>query len=176
MTAAASTGCGSRTFRDALGRFATGVTIVTASTGTGRPVGATMSSFNSVSLDPPLVLFSVGHRLRSLDAFRAAAGFAIHVLGQEQAALAQRFGRSAPEKWDGLAYTRGHGAAPVIAGALAHFECRPHARHRAGDHDVFIVEVVRHRIRAGGEPLLFYAGELRGLGGAEDAPPPPDIR
>jgi len=163
-------------FRQALSRFATGVTIVTATGPDGLPVGATMSSFNAVSLEPPLVLFSVGHGLRSLAAFRQAPGYAIHVLHSDQAELARRFGRpaagpDAAEKWDGLSWRPGHGAAPVLNGALAHFECRPHARHRAGDHDVFIVEVVRQTLHdEDGEPLLFYGGRLFGLGAAT-APP-----
>lgn len=159
-------------FRQALGQFATGVTIVTASGPDGHPVGATMSSFNAVSLAPPLVLFSVGHGLRSLPAFRQARGFAIHVLRREQEGLARRFGRpgdgpQGAEKWADLSWGQGHGAAPVLDGALARFECRPHARHRAGDHDVFIVEVVRQTMSGGeepGEPLLFYGGRLLGLG------------
>ncbi|MEQ8346539.1 MAG: flavin reductase family protein [Sneathiellaceae bacterium] len=157
-----------RAFRGALGRFATGVTIVTASAPDGMPAGATVSSFNAVSLQPPLVLFSMGHGLRSLALFRQAPSFAIHVLDRAQAELARRFGRQEPgerpgAKWQNLAFDRGQGGAPILADALACFECRPHARHPAGDHDIFVVEVLRLALRDDGDPLLFYAGQLLGL-------------
>ena len=157
-----------RIYRDVLARFATGVTIVTARMEDGTPLGATMNSFNSVSIDPPLVLFSVGNRLQSLSGFRRAQGFAIHILAQEQRELALRFGRQAADKWNSVSYVHGFGGAPVLDGALACFECKPFACHPGGDHEIFVVEVVRLTSSSGGDPLIFFSGQLRGLG--EDEP------
>ncbi len=151
-----------RLFRRVLGLFPTGVTIVTTWDEAGRPVGATVSSFNSVSLDPPLVLFSLAKTMACCDAFAAGGPIAIHVLGAEQESLSNRFARGGADKWADLNFgARDHGA-PLLEGALATFECRPYAQYPGGDHTIFVAEVERLRFRDG-EPLVFCAGGYRQL-------------
>ena len=155
----------SRDLRDALGRFATGVAVVTACDRLGAPVGMTMSSFNSVSLDPPLVLFSVDRRALSLPEMCAARGYAINVLGSPQQHLSTRFARSREDKWVDVEHSPGFGDAPVLAGVLAHFECKPYAQYDGGDHVIFVCEVVRAVCSPDGrEPLVFYRGKYHTVG------------
>jgi len=160
-----------RALRKALGRFATGVTIVTAGLPGGTLLGVTMNSFSSVSINPPLVLFSVGKNLQSLEGLRKAEGFAIHVLDFEHHDLAVRFGRATQDKWSGISFTRGFGGAPLLEGALAQFECKPYSQYPGGDHEIFVVEVVRQTVRRDGEPLVFFRGGLRSLGPDHPATP-----
>ena len=154
----------SRTFRDALGMFATGVTIVAAAGEDGEPVGMTVSSFNSVSLDPPLVLFSVDRGALSLPMLRRAPGYAISVLSAEQAELSRRFAATGAEKWAGLELEIGYGGAPLIPDAIAVFECRPYAVYDGGDHEIFVGEVVAYRSGHAAAPLVFFGGAYRSLG------------
>ena len=149
-----------REFRNALGHFPTGVAVVTAS-GAER-IGMTMSSFNSVSLDPPLVLFSVDRRSHSLAAMERAEGYAVNVLGQHQEDLSRRFARALEDKWQDVEHRPGHAEAPVLDGVVAHFECVPYARHHGGDHVIFLARVV-HFEAIGGAPLVFYRGSYRRL-------------
>lgn len=151
-----------RAFRQTLGAFATGVAVIAAEAADGTLVGMTMSSFNSVSLDPPLVLFSVARTALSLPALRTAGAYGISVLAHDQQELSGRFARAQGEKWAGVAHLRGHGGAPLLDGAAAHLECVPHAIHDGGDHEVFIARVVAHRVAAA-EPLIFHAGRYRTL-------------
>jgi flavin reductase (DIM6/NTAB) family NADH-FMN oxidoreductase RutF len=147
-------------FRDALGSFATGVAIVTARNAGAEPIGMTMSSFNSVSLDPPLVLFSVDRKALSFAEMCAARGYAINVLGRPQQHLSARFSRSREDKWADVAHSPGFGDAPVLADVLAHFECKPYAQYDGGDHVIFVCEVVRaSRSSNDEEPLIFYRGK-----------------
>jgi flavin reductase (DIM6/NTAB) family NADH-FMN oxidoreductase RutF len=153
-----------RAFRRALGEFATGVAVITARSGAGQFVGMTMSSFNSVSVDPPLVLFSVDRRAHSLDAMIAAKGFAVNVLSREQEGLSDRFARALGDKWSDVEHNPGHAEAPLLAGALAHFECEPYATHDGGDHVIFIVRVLKYTVRGdGAAPLIFFRGRYRDL-------------
>lgn len=153
-----------RAFRHALGEFATGIAVVTARGRGGELVGMTMSSFNSVSIDPPLVLFSVDRKARSLPAMLDARGFAVNVLAREQEAISNQFARALGNKWDQIRTSVGHAQAPLIAGALAHFECEPYANYDGGDHVIFVVRVLRHEIRAGAAaPLIFFRGRYRDL-------------
>lgn len=145
----------SRAFRDALGRFATGVTVVTCATAAG-PLGITANSFASVSLDPPLVLWAPARVSRRFDAFAEARHFAIHVLGEDQAALGAGFSASG-DAFDGLPTARNPEGCPVIEGCLARFECRAHARHDGGDHDIVVGRVLRAAARDGA-PLVFACG------------------
>ncbi|WP_374486855.1 flavin reductase family protein [Zoogloea sp.] len=151
-----------RLFRRVLGLFPTGVTIVTTWDDEGRPVGATVSSFNSVSLDPPLVLFSLAKNMACCEAFAAGGPLAIHVLGDEQESLSNRFARGGGDKWVDLVYGAGEHGAPLIDGALATFECRPFAQYPGGDHTIFVAEVSQLRFREG-EPLVFACGSYRRL-------------
>ena len=164
MNAETSAPFTSRDLRDALGCFATGVAVVTARDRLGEPVGMTMSSFNAVSLDPPLVLFSVARAAHSLDAMQAARGFAVNILGRAQADLSQRFARPHGDKWQAVEHSPGYGDAPVLADVLAHFECKPYAQHDGGDHVIFVCEVQRFATAAAEEdPLIFYRGRYHAL-------------
>ncbi|MFG1480126.1 flavin reductase family protein [Xanthobacter sp. V4C-4] len=153
----------SRTFRQVLGQFATGVAVVTASADDGTRIGVTMSSFNSVSLDPPLVLFCVDRRAHSLPALRAARGFGINILGEGQQALSDRFARPLEDKWSAVEHRLGAHDVPLISGALAHLECAPHAIHAGGDHEIFVVRVLRISAAGTEPPLVFFRGRYHAL-------------
>ncbi|MFG1357692.1 flavin reductase family protein [Xanthobacter pseudotagetidis] len=153
--------------RRVLGHFATGVAVVTADGGAAGMVGMTMSSFNSVSLDPPLVLFSVARSALSLPALRGAEGYGISILGRHQEHLSNRFARPLQDKWGGVEVRRGEGRVPLIAGALAHLECVPYACHEGGDHEVFIARVLRFSAAEGGDPLIFFGGRYHALASGE---------
>ncbi len=153
-----------RAFRHSLGEFATGVAVITAQGQGDDLIGMTMSSFNSVSLDPPLVLFSVDRKARSLPAMLGARGFAVNILAREQEDVSNRFARALSDKWANVKRTVGHAEAPLITGALAHFECEPYANYDGGDHVIFVVRVIRHTVRAGNPaPLIFFRGRYRDL-------------
>jgi 4-hydroxyphenylacetate 3-hydroxylase, reductase component len=145
-----------RTFRRALGQFATGVTVVTA-TANDEPVAITANSFSSVSLDPPMVLWSLRKESRNLPAFKQAGHFAVNVLAADQIELSNRFSRSAADKFGSCDWHPGLGGAPLFAGAAAQFECRLVAEYDGGDHVIFLGHVLRYRCfdRAG---LLFCQG------------------
>jgi flavin reductase (DIM6/NTAB) family NADH-FMN oxidoreductase RutF len=143
-----------RAFRDALGRFATGVTVVTCE-GDG-PLGITANSFTSVSLDPPLVLWSPARSSRRFNAFVEAEHFAVHVMGEEQADIALGFAMEG-DAFDGLSVARNEEGVPIIHGCLARFECRTHARHDGGDHEIVVGAVLRAS-SSGGAPLIFAGG------------------
>lgn len=146
-----------RQFRDALAQFATGVTIICARAGDGRYVGFTANSFNSVSLDPPLVLWSLARRSASLAAFEGAERYSVNVLSATQTDLARRFSRPHADRFAGVPIRLGWAEAPLIEGCVAWFECRHYARHHAGDHMVFVGEVATCE-RASGEGLVFHHG------------------
>jgi flavin reductase (DIM6/NTAB) family NADH-FMN oxidoreductase RutF len=152
-----------RAFRHALGQFATGVAVITAQSADASPVGMTMSSFNSVSVDPPLILFSIDRRSSSLQAMTEAAGYAVNILGRDQEHLSRTFSRSIGDRWDSVEHRPGHAAAPLIAGALAHFECAPYARYDGGDHVIFVGRVVEFSGRPDNEPLIFFRGAYHSL-------------
>jgi flavin reductase (DIM6/NTAB) family NADH-FMN oxidoreductase RutF len=147
-------------FRAALGMFATGVTIVTARTTDGLVVGLTANSFNSVSLDPPLVLWSLARAAASLPAFSAGSHYAINILAAEQKLLAERFARKGADRWAGVSFSEGMGGAPLLAGAAATFECFNRSRYEEGDHVIFVGEVERCSWRPGASPLLFHGGQF----------------
>lgn len=149
-----------RDFRDGLGRFATGVTVVTTMTGAG-PLGITANSFASVSLDPPLILWSPARKSRRFPAFEAASHFAVHVLSAGQRDLADRFAGSA-DGFDGLAYETGIGGTPLLEGCVARFECRHEAGYDGGDHLIVVGEVLR-LTQADLPPLLFHRGRYENL-------------
>lgn len=147
-------------YRAALGQFATGVTIVTARCPEGRLLGLTANSFNSVSLAPPLVLWSLARQSSSMPGFLAASHYAINVLAADQRLLAERFSRKGIERYEGVAWRAGLTGAPVIDGAVAVFECRNRSRHDEGDHIIFVGEVEHCRRRLGAAPLVFHGGRL----------------
>ena len=149
-----------REFRASLGMFATGVTIVTARTAAGELVGLTANSFNSVSMDPPLVLWSLARTAGSLPVFSAGSHYAINILAADQRALAERFATRGGDRWGGVAFTDGAGGAPLLTGAAASFECFNRSRYEEGDHVIFVGEVERCQHRAGISPLLFHGGRF----------------
>ncbi|RTM15345.1 MAG: flavin reductase [Bradyrhizobiaceae bacterium] len=153
-----------RAFRRVLGEFATGVAVVTARGRGDELIGMTMSSFNSVSLAPPLVLFSVDRKARSLPAMLEAKGFAVNILARDQEQISNQFARALSDKWDQVKTSVGHAEAPLIAGALAHFECAPYANYDGGDHVIFVVRVVRYATHPDAPaPLIFFRGRYRDL-------------
>jgi flavin reductase (DIM6/NTAB) family NADH-FMN oxidoreductase RutF len=146
-------------FRQLLGCFPTGVAIITTRTADGRPAGLTCNSFSSVSLEPPLVLFSLRKASSLLGAFAEADAFAINILSERQDALSSRFASSKiADKFEGVAWRSGPLGMPVIEDCLASFECSVHARHEAGDHDVFIGEVKHMSGGPADQALVFYKG------------------
>jgi flavin reductase (DIM6/NTAB) family NADH-FMN oxidoreductase RutF len=161
---------GSRELRRALGQFATGVAVVTAEAADGSVIGLTMSSFNSVSLDPPLVLFSIDRKAFSLQAMAEAKGYAVNILGRGQEDLSNKFAKALGDKWTAVEHTLGHCAAPLLAGALAHFECEPYAQYDGGDHLIFVGRVVRFAADVANDPLIFFRGAYRGLATQESSP------
>lgn len=152
-------------FRAALGSFATGVTIVTTTTANGGDVGMTANSFNSVSLDPPMVLWSIGKSALSQPAFAAAEHFAVHILASDQEDLSNRFARRGEDKFAGLELARGPGDVPLLAGCSARFKCRTAYRYEGGDHDIIVGEVLEfdHFEK---KPLLFHQGRYSLLASA----------
>lgn len=150
--------------RQALGRFATGIVVVTARVpGHGELIGMTMNSFNSVSLDPPLILFSIARSARSLDAWRRVSHYAVNVLERGQAQLSDRFARPMTRKWDGVAHHATRHGTPLLDGALACFECAAHDTVEGGDHLIFLGRVLQVTYRDDGLPLLYYRGAYAGL-------------
>lgn len=150
-----------REFRRALGTFATGVTVITTSRSGGEPVGLTANSFSSVSLDPPLVLWSLSLRSPSLRAFEEASHFAVNVLAEDQVHVSKRFSTPLPDKFEGVAWRRGVANLPLIDGTLARLECANAARHISGDHVIFIGQVERFAYEAK-QPLVFCHGRYMG--------------
>lgn len=148
------------TFRAALGRFATGVTIVTARAHDGQPVGLTVNSFNSVSLQPPLVLWSLGLRSSALPVFMQAEHYAIHVLSAQQRELALRFATQGVDRWQGVDFATGAGGVPLLPGVVASFECRSRSRYEEGDHVIFVGAVERCQHRQEVRPLLYHGGRF----------------
>ncbi len=144
-------------FREALGSFATGVTIATTLDDQDRPVGVTASSFNSVSLDPPLVLWSLAKNSQSRDAFCDSGHFAVHVLAASQEALSNRFARTGADKFGGVEWSAGKLGSPVFTEHAALFECATRHQYDGGDHIIMVGEVVDFEARDEA-PLLFHGG------------------
>lgn len=151
-----------RGLRDALGAFATGVAVVTARTPDGRPVGLTVNSFNTVSLEPPLIVWSLSLSSPSLQALRGADHYAVNVLAADQRALSERFALRNTDKFAGLDLVPGLSGVPLLAGCCAYFECSNETHHRGGDHLVFIGRVERFS-HAPKDPLVFHCGRYRAL-------------
>lgn len=168
-----------RDFRATLGMFATGVTIVTARNDSGEPVGLTASSFNSVSLDPPLVLWSLGKAAGSMAVFTQGRHYAINVLAADQQALAERFAARGVDRWAGVEFDEGAGGAPLLRGCVATFECFNRSQYTEGDHVIFVGEVERCTRRPTASPLLFHGGRFyteHPLQADSSAPQAPDGR
>lgn len=166
-----------RQFRDALAAFPTGVAVITGISAEGERVGITVNSFNSVSLSPPLVLFSVARSARSFAAWRQMSHYAVNILSQDQEAISNRFARRLDDKWDGLLVLDGVYGMPLLPNALAAFECAAHAHYEGGDHAIFVgrVEALHTTAHKQAQPLIFFGGRYRRLDAAFRDTPPPDV-
>jgi len=151
-------GIDARHLRNALGRFVTGVTVITTRAPDGKVEGLTANSFSAVSLDPPLVLWSLRVAAPSLISFEDSNHFAVNVLGAWQQALAQHFAARKPDKFVNVVHAPGLGGCPLIFGALATFECSKETTVAGGDHVVFFGRIRRASYREG-EPLIFSSGK-----------------
>ena len=149
-------------FRRACGRFATGVAIAGAIDSSGVPHGLTVNSFSSVSLDPPLILICLGHAIAAIDVFRQSRHFGLSVLREDQCELSERFAVRRDDRFESLAWRRGETGVPLLDGALAAMECETRHRVAAGDHDIFIAEMLRATVGEG-RPLIHFAGEYSRL-------------
>lgn len=154
----ASTGIDPTAFRNALGQFATGVTIITTRAADGSPVGLTANSFSSVSLDPPLVLWSLAKTAKSLAVFTQTEHWAIHILAADQLDLSNRFAAKIDNKFDGVDTETGIADLPLLSHYAARFQCRTTYQYEGGDHIIFVGEVLDFQ-KSGQEPLLFHSGK-----------------
>ena len=152
-----------RDFRSTLGCFATGVTVVTALDPDGDPIGLTISSFNSVSLDPPLILWSLSLGSPVLESFRNASHYSVNVLSAEQQNLSDRFASRSNERFADLPQRTGLGGAPLIEGCCAWFECSNEAHYPGGDHLIFVGHVERFAQGEAASPLIFHSSRYRQL-------------
>lgn len=148
-----------RQFRQALAQFATGVTIITTRLPDGRFLGLTANSFNSVSLDPPLVLWSLDNRAQSMPIFTQNTHYLINVLSADQQALAEQFASRSADRFDGVQYRLSATGLPILDGAIAWFECYNRSRYPEGDHVIFVGEVEQcgAQVQA---PLVFHDGRF----------------
>lgn len=147
-----------RDYRRALGQFATGVTVITTRAAGGRPVGITVNSFSSVSLEPPLILWSISRQASSFEEFAHATHFAVNVLAARQHHLSRQFSTQLADKFAGVEYSEGPGGCPLLKGVLAHFVCRSVRQYDGGDHLILLGEVEQYECH-GGEPLVFHSGQ-----------------
>lgn len=149
-------------FRGVLGAFPTGVALITAS-GAGGPVGMAVSSFMSLSLDPPLVLFCAALSSGTWPLVEATGAFAVNVLGEDAADVCLRFARRGVDRFAGSGYRLGATGAPVLSGVAAHLDCRIEAVHPGGDHAIVVGRVVHLAADDNVRPLIFHAGDYRAL-------------
>lgn len=153
-------------FRAALGRFASGVTVVTTLDAERRPQGLTVSAFSSVSLDPPLVLVCIEKGTRTHDALSRSGVFVVNLLAEDQEEVSRRFASRAADKFAGLDYAEGAVGAPVLPGVLGNVECRVRQTCDGGDHTIFVGEVEATNVSEG-SPLIYFRGGYAGLGSSQ---------
>ena len=153
----------SRTLRDALGCFATGVTVVTCVDPAGRPTGLTVNSFTSVSLDPPLILVCVHKMAAAAEPLAGASHFAINVLQREQQPASIQFSTRAEDRFGSTPWSCGEAGAPILEDSLGVFECERFAVYDGGDHHILVGQVVKASFDAGLDPLLYFRGRYRRL-------------
>ena len=148
-----------RSFRRALGCFPTGVAVITAQPADGAPMGITVNSFTSVSLEPPLVLWCMDKKSDRYDTFTGAKGYVISILGTAHEDVSARLAKQGSHSLEGIALLKTELGPPALADALAVFECAAHAVHDGGDHAILLGRVLRYfRHEAGGAPLVFFRG------------------
>jgi flavin reductase (DIM6/NTAB) family NADH-FMN oxidoreductase RutF len=162
-----------REFRDALGQFATGVCIITTEVD-GILLGATVNSFNSVSLAPPLILFSLARSAQTLELWLKAKHFGVTVLAEGQTDLSNRFARGGADKWKGLAPLRGKSGVPLLRDGLVTLECEMYATHEGGDHEIILGKVLEFS-RTSTTPLLFHGGRYQRLHSDQEIETPPNF-
>jgi len=148
--------------RQAFGKFATGVTIVTAADAQGSAVGVTANSFSSLSLDPPLLLWSIARSSSNYAVFRQAGHFAVHILDHAQAALSRRFSATGVNRFEGVPVESGPGGCPLLRDYHVRFECSVSERHEGGDHLIVVGRILNVEHQRG-NPLLFYGGRFARL-------------
>lgn len=152
-----------KSFRTTLSQFATGVTVITTLGTDTQPIGITASSFNSLSMDPPLILWSLARNSLSLAAFQKAQYFNIHILGNDQQDISNRFARQGTDKFKDIDYYPGNDGTPVLKDCSALLECHTRNQYDGGDHIIFVGEVLNHSHNAG-KPLIFHQGQYASLG------------
>jgi flavin reductase (DIM6/NTAB) family NADH-FMN oxidoreductase RutF len=152
-----------RKFRNALGWFATGVAVITTQAEGQAPIGITVNSFSSVSLDPPLILWSLDKKSDTLAVFEKVNVFTVNVLREDHRKISTRLSKQGDHCLDGLATRVGTNGLPAIEEALAHFECEVYARHDAGDHIILLGRVTHYEYAEDGRPLLYHRGGYQGL-------------
>ncbi|MEP9352025.1 flavin reductase family protein [Xanthobacter sp. KR7-65] len=157
-----------RELRNALGRFATGIAVVMAKDEQG-PIGVTVNSFSSVSLDPPLILFCMARTLNSLERLEKATAYSVNILLGSQKDISNRFARAGEDKFADVAWTDGRLGAPLLTPAHAVFECVPYAHYDGGDHVIFVGRVVHMHAEGEDDPLLYYRGSYRLLAMLENS-------
>lgn len=150
-------------FRNIMGHFTTGVAIVTTIAKNGAPIGMTVNSFTSVSLNPPLVLVCLNNSAGTISQFINADDFAISVLADNQKDISQTFAKRHSDRFADAHWHKGENNMPLIEGAIAHFECKRTNIHDGGDHTIMLGEVMRAQLLSDDEPLIFYRGEYRDL-------------
>ncbi len=153
-----------REFRDTVGCFATGITVITTIDTNDNPIGLTANSFSSLSLDPPMVLFCLDRNVTSFNAFKTGSPFAVNILSDGQQDISARFAQSGPEKWNGLEFDSWDSKCPILQGCLANMECTVASIFEGGDHVIVIGEVSRMtRVDDETRPLVFYRGRYTNL-------------
>ncbi len=155
----------SRMLRDALGKFATGVTVITGYSEQYGQFGVTVNSFNSVSLSPPLVLWSIANDSGTRLAFQTAKHFAIHILAENQVEMSRNFSSAQEDRLSHIKFQANEYRVPILEDCAACFECRPYNRQEAGDHEVYIGEVTALSINPRSRPLVYYSGNYSRIEG-----------
>ena len=150
-----------RDFRSTLGRFATGVTVITTLAPDGEPIGVTISSFNSVSLDPPLILWSLSLNSPNLEVFSNASHYAVNILSADQQEISDRFASRSNKRFEGINLHSGLGGVPLLEDCCASFECTNEAHYPGGDHLIFVGHVERFTQGEAESPLIFHNGSYR---------------
>jgi flavin reductase (DIM6/NTAB) family NADH-FMN oxidoreductase RutF len=154
----------STALRQGMGRFATGVTLVTARGAGGQPAGTTANAVTSVSLDPPLILVSMAHTSTTWPSIRDSGHFAVNILGEHQEDTCRRFGAKTGDRFEGVGWNHGKTGSPILHEAIAYLDCVIDSEHEAGDHMIVVGRVVDLGLPAEGGPLLFWRGGYARLG------------